>query len=85
MRRMLAFLFWGIVAVVGIPVVGIVFYIALASFTGLKEPPTASNRGDVAGLSPSGLAPSGELEIFDNFENRRLLHMQGHYRQRFDA
>lgn len=68
MRRVFAFLFWGVVGVVGVPVVGIVFYIALSSFTGLKGPPTASNRGDVAGLSPSGLPPSGELaRIFTIF------------------
>jgi hypothetical protein len=70
MRRILAFLFWGVVTVVGIPVVGIVFYIALASFTGLKGPPAASNRGDVAVLSPSRLAPSGELaRIFTFFSD----------------
>jgi hypothetical protein len=68
MRRVFTFLFWGVVGVVGVPVVGIVFYLALSSFTGLKGPPTASNRGDVARLSPSGLAPSGELaRIFTIF------------------
>jgi hypothetical protein len=61
MRRVLAFLFWGVVVVVGVPVIGVVFYLALSSFTDLKGPPTASNRDDVTRLSPSGLAPSGEL------------------------
>ena len=68
MRRVFAFLFWGVVVVVGVPVIGLVFYLALASFTDLKGAPTASNRGDVAGLSPSGFAPSGELaRIFTLF------------------
>ncbi len=68
MRRVFAFLFWSVVGVVGVPVIGIVIYLALSSFTGLKGPPTASNRGEVAGLSPSRLAPSGELaRIFTFF------------------
>ena len=68
MRRVFAFLFWSVVGVVGVPVIGIVFYLALSSFTSLKGPPTASNRGEVAGLSPSRLAPSGELaRIFTFF------------------
>ena len=68
MRRVFAFLFWGVVVVVGVPVVCLVFYLALASFTDSKGAPTASNRSDVAGLSPSRLAPSGELaRIFTLF------------------
>jgi hypothetical protein len=41
MRRIIAFLFWGIVGVAGVLVVGIVFWIALSSFTGLESPATA--------------------------------------------
>jgi hypothetical protein len=69
MRQVFAFLFWCGVGVVGVPVVGIIFYLALSSFTGLQGPSsTAVNRDDVAGLSPSGLAPSGELaRIFTFF------------------
>jgi hypothetical protein len=62
MRRGLAFLFWGVVVVVGIPVVGVVVYLALSSFTGLTRTSSSpSDQIDVAKLTASGLVPSGEL------------------------
>jgi hypothetical protein len=57
MCRIFTFLFWGVVGVVGVPVVGIVFYLALSSFTGLKGPPTASNR------APPAVGPKTERVV----------------------
>ena len=69
MKRFFTFLFWGVVAVVGIPVIGIIIYLALSSFTGIaNRSVSSSDQVDVAKLTASTLAPSGELaRIFSFF------------------
>jgi hypothetical protein len=57
MRRVIALLFWGIVGVVGVPVVGIVCWIALSSFTGLQGPATAP----LAAARPITQSTQGEM------------------------
>lgn len=69
MRRVLKFLFWGVVVVVGVPVVGIIINLALSSFTGSTNPTSssASDKVDVTKLTASGLLPSGELARMFSF------------------
>ena len=61
MHRVFAFLFWSVVAIVGIPVVGIIVYVALSSFMSSPKQLSAITQLDVSKLTPSGLLPSGEL------------------------
>ena len=69
MRRILKFLFWGVVVVVGVPVVGIIINLALSSFTGSTNPTSSSSsdKVDVTKLTASDLLPSGEMARMFSF------------------
>ena len=82
MRRFFSILFWGIVVVVGVPVVGIVFKLALSSFTNSAPPSGSANQIDVKQLTPSSLMPDGELaRMYNVFSDSTALQRDEKERQ----